>query len=90
LDNLALACSGCNGFKHQRSHGIDPVTYQPARLFHPRQDRWTDHFDWDEDFARIIGKTEIGRATIESLQMNRAGVVNLRALLHQAGKHPPE
>lgn len=37
----------------------------------------------------MIGKTDIGRATIEALFLNREGVVNLRRLLCLANLHPP-
>ena len=38
---------------------------------------------------RIVGITPTGRATIEALQMNRPGPVNMRQLLYAMGKHPP-
>jgi hypothetical protein len=44
---------------------------------------------WDEEFALILGVTPIGRATVEKLQLNRDGVVNLRRALHVIGRHPP-
>jgi len=44
---------------------------------------------WSDDFTLIVGLTGTGRATVEALQMNRPGVVNLRRLLHAAGLHPP-
>ena len=88
-DNLALACSGCNSFKHTRVTGVDPVDGRQTRLFHPRQDDWPVHFGWDKSYTRMIGLTGIGRTTVEALQLNRDGVVNLRSLLILAGKHPP-
>ena len=57
-------------------------------LFHPRKQRWQEHFAWDERFERIIGLTASGRATVEALQLNRAELVNLRKLLYAAGEHP--
>ena len=89
LNNLALACSGCNAHKHQRVSAPDPVDGREAPLFHPRQDQWTHHFGWDENYAQVIGLTPTGRATVEALQLNRPGVVNLRGLMRLAGKHPP-
>jgi len=32
----------------------------------------------------------MGRATVEALQLNRTGLVNLRKALVQYGEHPPE
>jgi len=31
----------------------------------------------------------VGRATVEKLQLNRTGLVNLRRLLYQTNEHPP-
>ncbi len=89
-DNMAHACSGCNRQKFNHMTGYDPVEAKEVPLFHPRQDRWLDHFQWNEDFRFVIGITSTGRATVEALQLNRAGVVNLRRLLKLAGEHPPQ
>ena len=90
LDNLALSCHGCNGSKYDKTHGFDPTTENEVRLFHPRQDKWTKHFEWNEDFSEIIGLTPIGRATIITLKMNRPNVINLRFALYLIGYHPPK
>jgi 5-methylcytosine-specific restriction endonuclease McrA len=37
LDNLAFACAGCNGYKYDKTKGIDLVTGKMAPLYHPRQ-----------------------------------------------------
>jgi HNH endonuclease len=89
LSNLALACQGCNGAKTSKQTGVNPRTSGPVRLFHPRRDRWSDHFAWSEDYLRIVGLTDIGRATVETLRLNRPGVVNLRRVLILEGVHPP-
>lgn len=39
---------------------------------------------------RIIGLQPIGRATVERLELNRRGVLNLRFALIQIDKHPPQ
>ena len=44
LDNLAFACVACNLFKGPNLPGIDPDTGALTPLFHPRQQRWNDHF----------------------------------------------
>jgi hypothetical protein len=88
-DNLALACSGCNAHKYNKTHGADPTSGEMVPLYHPRRDRWSDHFVWNSDFTSIIGITPTGRATVETLSMNRSGVLNLRRLLREAGQHPP-
>lgn len=90
LDNLALACQGCNGHKHAKTKAPDPVSGREVSLFHPRRQKWNDHFVWSSDFALVIGRTPTGRATVEALQLNREGLVNLRSLLYPVGEHPPQ
>lgn len=89
-DNLAWADGGCNGHKHTKTHHFDPLNKQLVRLYHPRLDKWHDHFEWSEDETLIIGLTPIGRATVELLQVNRESNINLRRLLIVAGLHPPK
>jgi hypothetical protein len=76
-DNLALACHRCNLQKGPNLTGIDPETGQIVRLFHPRRDRWSDHFR--HEYARIDGLTAIGRATVRVLDLNDARRLELRA-----------
>jgi len=69
--NWALACRSCNLNKSDHLDGLDPITQQRTRLFHPRQDQWTDHFAVDQVFPfNLEGQTPIGRATIAQLRMN--------------------
>jgi len=58
-------------------------------LYHPRRQKWTDHFAWSDDATLVIGLTPTGRATVEKLQLNRSGLVNLRRVLQAIGSHPP-
>src|SRR5438309_8587551 len=88
LDNLALACQGCNNHKYNKIKSGDPVTNQPVELFHPRTQQWQDHFTWDARFELVLGLTASGRATVEALQLNRPELLNLRRLLYAAGEHP--
>lgn len=88
-DNLAYACDGCNGHKHAKTQALDPVTKDKVALFHPRNQNWSDHFKWNEEFTLVLGLTATGRATINALRMNRAGVVRLREALYELGLHPP-
>ncbi|MBD2329272.1 HNH endonuclease signature motif containing protein [Alkalinema sp. FACHB-956] len=90
LENLALSCGGCNGHKHTKTQAIDPISQAIVPLFHPRQQVWREHFTWSLDTLRVIGITATGRATVNALKLNRAGVVNLRKLLIMAGLHPPD
>ena len=73
--NLALACHFCNRHKGPNLASINPLTGELVPLFHPRSDRWTEHFERVED--RIEGRTAVGRATATLLCMNAP---NRRAL----------
>ncbi|MDQ3257715.1 MAG: HNH endonuclease [Acidobacteriota bacterium] len=88
-DNLALACQGCNGSKYDKTRAIDPTTGQTVPLYHPRKDDWHEHFTWNSDCTLLIGLTPTGRITVEELELNREGVINLRQVMSLAGKHPP-
>ena len=37
LDNLALACQGCNSHKHIKTEGYDPVSGEVVSLFNPKK-----------------------------------------------------
>jgi hypothetical protein len=85
-DNLALSCPECNLHKGPNIASIDPATDEFTRLFHPRRDRWAEHFRWDG--AVLAGTTAIGRATILVLAINRPEQVQLREHLMDAGLFP--
>ena len=89
LENLALSCQGCNNYKYNKTEGFDPGSRKNVPLYHPRKQKWNDHFVWNEDCTQIIGITPTGRATVNLLNLNREGVVNLRQILYKAKKHPP-
>jgi hypothetical protein len=89
-DNLWLSCPICNRHKANKIDGVDPQTTIRERLFNPRIDVWNEHFRWSSDGLRVIGKTPIGRATVNTLQLDR----NPRAILVRkawvlVGWHPP-
>jgi 5-methylcytosine-specific restriction endonuclease McrA len=89
LENLALACSTCNGHKAARLEVLDPETRQPTSLFNPRSHTWAEHFAWSPDGTRVIGRTPTGRASVEALQMNNSEVVSARSFWVTYGLHPP-
>jgi 5-methylcytosine-specific restriction endonuclease McrA len=62
-ENLWVACRNCNGFKHAKTHAIDPQTNEETLLFNPRTQNWNEHFRFSDDKTEIIGKTACGRAT---------------------------
>ncbi len=88
LINLAFSCGGCNNRKSSKTHAIDPISGEIVPLFNPRTDVWHEHFQWIDDFSIVRGVTAQGRATVELLQLNRNGVVNLRKALFAYGVHP--
>ena len=84
-DNLALSCERCNSHKGPNIAGYVDDRHVP--LFHPRTDRWSDHFEWSG--AKLIGKTAIGEATISVLEINLPYRVSLRETLISEGIFPP-
>jgi hypothetical protein len=90
MSNLGWSCGGCNVHKATAIDGIDPLTGETSPLFHPRQQKWLDHFSWSEDKLRIIPLTPTGRVTVERLRLNRPELILLRLVLRELGIHPPE
>jgi hypothetical protein len=89
LENLALACQGCNNFKFIKIMVFDKETNTEVFLFNPRQNNWQDHFEWNSNFTVIIGLTSIGRVTVDALQLNRDNLINQRIVYRAYGIHPP-
>lgn len=87
LENLGWSCPRCNKHKGPNLAGIDFNTGILVPLFHPRQDRWADHFAWNG--ALLNGLTPTGRVTVLVLQMNRADSVLVRQSLLQEGETFP-
>jgi hypothetical protein len=77
--NLALACLHCNRHKGPNIAGRDDWTGELVRLFNPRHDRWDQHFEWEG--TNLLGKTAIGRVTIQVLAMNDPEFRAVRAAL---------
>lgn len=73
----------CNNHKGPNLAGLDPKTGDLVRLFNPRRHKWTAHFEWDGPI--IVGKTPIGRATVEVLCMNLSYRIALRSELLEDG-----
>ncbi len=88
MENLALACVSCSLRKAARRTAFDPVSGREVALFNPRRQRWSDHFAWNG--ARVKGRTPAGRATINTLKMNRALLVMIRKEERFHGRHPPD
>ncbi len=86
LANLALACFRCNSHKSSNLTGIDFQTGKIVALFHPRRHKWDHHFCWQG--IMLVGKTPIGRATVEVLAMNLPARLALRESLASLGQWP--
>jgi len=87
-DNLALSCFYCNSYKGPCISGVDDETDEVTRLFNPRGDLWSDHFQWNG--ATLVAKTAIGRATIATLRINEPDLVRKREALIDEGVFPPK
>src|SRR5688572_23575285 len=82
LDNFAWSCSHCNGSKGERVAGRSHRRLHP--LFHPRQDRWEEHFFLRDDHLFIVGVTDVGRATESVLDFNSTRPAGPLAARHKA------
>lgn len=88
-DNLSLACFHCNRQKGERVAAVDPDSGVEAHLFNPRQQSWPEHFIWSPDKLMIVGLTPVGRATVETLRLNRERIISIRAADLIINRHPP-
>lgn len=86
LKNLALSCLSCNRHKGADFATIKPETNEIIPLFNPRRNKWSDHFTVEN--GKIIGLTEIGKATTKLLQMNNETKIIQRQLLSKKGFYP--
>ena len=87
LENLALACPGCNLHKAGRQSVIDPVTGESVQLFNPILQTWPEHFRFSG--YRIEGLTPVGRATIEALNLNHPRRQRIREVEEAFGLYHP-
>jgi len=83
--NLALACDRCNLHKGPNVAGIDPTTGQVTPLFHPRSDEWDLHFE--RVGYLIVGRTPVGRASAQVLELNSPRRIQLRQWLQEVHRH---
>lgn len=78
--NLCLACRACNLRKADRLTATDSLTRQEVPLFHPREQRWEEHFRADLESGEIDGLTPTGRATVICLDLNHPLQIAARQL----------
>jgi hypothetical protein len=83
VSNLAFACPDCNAKKGPNIATISLDTGEIVELFHPRKHMWQEHFAMVG--AEIIGITEVGRATVQLLDMNEDERVTMRGQLQSEG-----
>lgn len=86
--NLALACRSCNLRKGIRVRGSVQGSNQEVDFFHPRRDRWHEHFRIDLESAKIIGITAVGDVTVTYLEMNSSAQATARQLWIRLGLFP--
>jgi HNH endonuclease len=89
LSNLALSCPSCNMAKAKRIRGKD-VSGAEHDLFNPRAYEpwllgWHLHFTLDHQTGRIMGRTQVGEATVLTLKVNSPSRAFARKLQIQAG-----
>ena len=89
LMNLALSCFSCNRRKSNKLMGLDPETGELVDLFNPRRYSWSDLFVWSADGLLIKGLTQIGRATVVTLDLNRERSLIIRSVYLELKLHPP-
>ena len=83
--NLCLACPRCNLQKGPNLATLSMPDRKLIRLFHPREDKWDDHFDVVD--GTIVGKTEVGAATARLLLMNAGDQLRIRRKLIARGEY---
>jgi len=69
---------------------FDIISGQRVQLFHPRTQRWTEHFQWSFDGTHIEGLTATGRATVSLLRLNNEHILAARRFWVEAGQWPFE
>jgi hypothetical protein len=87
MPNLALACPGCNLHKSDHTAAKDPATGAVVPLYHPRRDKWDEHFEWAG--VQLKALTPSGRATIKQLQLNHPRRLMIRRAESNFGLFPP-
>jgi len=86
LENLAYTCIICNRKKGSNVATVNYPVRQSILLYNPREDIWLEHFKIDD--ALIIGKTEIGQATIKVLDLNHIDRIIERRIQIASGSYP--
>ena len=89
-ENLWLLCETCNRAKSNKIEVLDPNTKTTIPIFNPRTQIWNEHFEWNDDFTIITGKTPTGRGTVADLNLNKERLISIRQNWVSVGWHPPK
>jgi HNH endonuclease len=90
-ENLWLACPICNGHKSDKTEVVDSESGTMFALFNPRTQVWSEHFSWTDDGLRVVGKTPVGRVTVDALHLDSdPDAIAVRSYWVLAGWHPPQ
>jgi hypothetical protein len=87
-ENLAFACVFCNQAKGSDIGSISAGSGQLVRLFDPRRDAWSAHFQLAVDGVTIEWLTDAGEVTARLLRFNHPDRVLERRALRSAGRFP--
>jgi hypothetical protein len=80
----------CNRRKSNKTDGVDTETGASVQFFNPREESWNEHFEWSEGGIVILGKTAVGRATVDALELNRTRILLIREADKEVDRHPPK
>jgi hypothetical protein len=83
---VPLGCP-CSLRKWAKQSAIDPDSGEEVPLFNPRTQDWAEHFRWEG--ARVVPLSATGRATVDTLAMNRPLLIAIRLEEAAHGRHPP-
>lgn len=85
-DNLAYACMICNRRKGSDLGSILRPTGELVRFFHPRKDKWENHFELAGPLIKSL--TEIGEVTARIFEFNNEERLLERGELIALGRYP--
>jgi hypothetical protein len=80
---MQSVCVFCNRYKGPNRAGLDPLTGKLTPLFNPRRHRWSLHFRYEG--GTLVGRTAVGRATVEVLRITLPNLIALREVLMEDG-----
>jgi hypothetical protein len=82
-----LICFYYNSFNGSDISSLEGVRRRLTPLFNPRRQKWSRHFRWEGPY--LLGRTAIGRVTIDLLKISDPFRVEFREELMAEGLFPP-